>query len=75
MKNNFNLPIHGFDNEISEEADRYRISTSNKVAYGIYYIDKITGEELPESIQGSYVPAPEIREDKVNEDPLIEIEE
>ncbi|OEK08134.1 hypothetical protein A8C32_01345 [Flavivirga aquatica] len=75
VKKAFNLPRLGFDNEISEETDMYVVRISNDDAFGIYHIDKITGKEILGSIEGSYESPPEIEQDIINEDPLIEIKE
>lgn len=74
VKEAFNLPHSGFDNEVLEKADFYVINLDNDVSYGRYRIDKVTGEELINSIQGSYVPNPN-PDNIIEVDPLIEIKE
>lgn len=70
----FGLPRFGFNNDIIEGADMYSIYIDNEVAFGKYFIDKITGKECMGSIEGSYAQEPYIPE-FVNADPLIEIKE
>ncbi len=70
----FGLPRFGFNNSIVEDPDMYRITTSNKVAFGKYFIDKITGKECMGSIEGSYARKPDFP-GLVNPDPLIEIKD
>lgn len=53
-----------FENTVIEEAEEYRISCTNEVAYGHYSINKITGEKGP-AIQGSYTLPP----DPASDDP------
>jgi len=74
VKKAFNLPISGFDNAVIEKADMYVINLENEISYGRYHIDKVTGEELIGSIQGSYVPNPN-PDNGIEEYPLIEIKE
>jgi hypothetical protein len=69
----FRLPRLGFDNTIVEGADMYSIYIDNEVAFGEYFIDKITGKECMGSIEGSYA-LPDFPE-LINPDPLIEIKE
>ncbi len=68
----FGLPRFGFNNTILEEHDMYSIYIDNEVAFGQYFIDKITGKECMGSIEGSYAPMPDFPE-LINPDPLIEI--
>ena len=77
VKESFGFPEQGFNISISEKEDSYYIGVTNKVAYGKYYIDKITGKETTGSIQGSYIPRPQADFDKrnVDTDPLTEITE
>ena len=70
----FGLPRFGFNNDIVEGIDMYSIYIDNEVAFGKYFIDKITGKECMGSIEGSYAQEPYITE-FVNADPLIEIKE
>ena len=75
VKESFGFPQQGFDINIHEEKDHYFISLDNEQAYGKYYIDKISGEEKPGSIQGSYIPRPFSDFDEADKDPLKEIKE
>ena len=70
----FGLPRLGFNNIIVEGPDMYSIYIDNEVAFGKYFIDKTTGKECMESIEGSYAPMPDFPE-LVDADPLIEIKE
>ncbi|CAM1365276.1 conserved exported protein of unknown function [Tenacibaculum soleae] len=70
----FGLPRFGFNNTIVEGADMYSIYIDNEVAFGKYFIDKITGKECMGSIEGSYAQMPDFPE-LVDVDPLIEIKE
>lgn len=77
VKESYGFPQQGFNISIYENEDSYHISVTNEVAYGKYYIDKITGKETIGSIQGSYIPKPfpDIAEGEIDKDPLIEIKE
>lgn len=68
----FGLPRLGFDNSIVEGPDMYSIYIDSEVAFGNYFIDKVTGKECMGSIEGSYAPMPDLPE-LVDEDPLVEI--
>ncbi len=70
----FNLPVDGFINSVYENPDKYVIDLNNEVAFGRYYIDKVTGKEAENSFQGSYVPkpAPDFP-GEIDKDPLIEL--
>lgn len=68
----FGLPRLGFNNTIVESADMYSIYIDNEVAFGKYFIDKITGKECMGSIEGSYAQMPEFSK-SVDADSLIEI--
>ena len=46
-----------FENTVTEEAEEYKISCTNEASYGLYSINKRTGEQGP-AIQGSYTPMP-----------------
>lgn len=70
----FGLPRFGFNNSIVEDPDMYRIFIDNEIAFGRYFLDKITGKECMGSIEGSYAPMPDFPE-LINADPLIEIKE
>ncbi len=70
----FNLPHSGFDTKIVEGPNIFAIYLDNEVAFGQYYIDKTTGKECLESIEGSYAPIPDDIK-LLDKDPLIEIKE
>lgn len=70
----FGLPRFGFNTTIVESANMYNIYIDNEVAFGKYFIDKITGKECMASIEGSYAQMPDFP-DLVDVDPLIEIKE
>lgn len=70
----FGLPRFGFNNSIIESADMYSILVDNEVAFGRYFIDKISGKECMGSIESSYVQDTGFPE-FINPDPLIEIKE
>jgi len=70
----FGLPRFGFNNVIIEHSDMYCIHIYNEVAFGKYFIDKTTGKECRESIEGNYTQMPDFPE-LVDKDPLIEIKE
>ncbi len=70
----FGLPRFGFTNNIVEGPDMYSIYIDNEVAFGKYFIDKITGKECMGSIEGSYALMPDLPE-LIDADPLIEIKE
>ncbi len=70
----FSLPRFGFNNRIVEGTDMYSIFIDNEMVFGQYFIDKTTGKECIESIEGSYDPMPDFPE-LINADPLIEIKE
>ncbi len=70
----FGLPRPGFNNSIVEDLDMYTIYLENDVAFGQYFIDKVTGKERMGSIEGSYEKMPEDPE-LIDKDPLIEIKE
>ena len=71
----FGLPHPSFETSIYEELDTYRINQSNESSFGNYTIDKITGQELEGTIQGSYTPMPDDMFDHTPRfpDPLVEI--
>lgn len=71
----FGMPRQGFNNSIVEDSAMYKILIDNEVAFGHYFIDKITGEECMGSIEGSYAPMPDDIPDLIDHDPLIEIED
>jgi len=70
----FGLPRFGFNNVIVEGPDMYSIYIDNEVAFGKYFIDKITGKECMGSIEGSYATMPDLPE-LLDKDPLIEVKE
>ncbi len=69
----FGMPRLGFNNSIVEDSTMYKIHIDNEVAFGHYFLDKITGEECMGSIEGSYAPMPDDIPELVDPDPLIEI--
>ncbi|MEP2026861.1 MAG: hypothetical protein ABJH98_09695 [Reichenbachiella sp.] len=73
--NAFGMPRLGFNNSIVEDSAMYKIHIDNEVAFGHYFIDKITGEECMGSIEGSYAPMPDDIPELIDPDPLIEIKE
>jgi hypothetical protein len=75
VKKSFGLPYQGFDNTIYEKEDAYHICVDNDVAFGKYFIDKISGKETMAPMQGSYapMPIPPRSKDETDSDPLIEI--
>lgn len=73
--NSFGMPRLGFNNSIVENSAIYKIHIDNEVAFGHYFIDKITGEECMGSIEGSYAPMPEDIPELIDSDPLVEIKE
>ncbi|WP_456459509.1 hypothetical protein [Reichenbachiella sp.] len=73
--NSFGMPRLGFNNSIVEDSAMYKIHIDNEVAFGHYFIDKITGEECMGSIEGSYAPMPEDIPELIDSDPLVEIKE
>jgi len=70
----FGLSRFGFNNVITEDHDMYSIYINNEVAFGKYFIDKVTGKECMGSIEGSYARMPDFPE-LVDKDPLVEIKE
>lgn len=50
----FKFPSGNFITTIHEEEDYYQIDISNDVAFGKYWIDKVTGKEVMGSIESSY---------------------
>lgn len=60
VRKKINLPRQGFYSEICEKADYYEIHVTNEVAFGSYFIDKITGREVQGSIEGSYAQVPDL---------------
>lgn len=75
VMNAFGMPRLGFNNSIVEDSTMYKILVDNEVAFGHYFIDKITGKECMGSIEGSYAPMPDDLPELVESDPLIEIKE
>ncbi|MDW3210874.1 MAG: hypothetical protein R8N23_13440 [Reichenbachiella sp.] len=73
--NSFGMPRLGFNNSIVEDTAMYKIQIDNEVAFGHYFIDKITGEECIGSIEGSYAPMPDDIPELIDPDPLVEIKE
>ncbi len=69
----FGLPRLGFNNSIVENPDMYSIHIDNELAFGKYFLDKITGKECMGSIEGSYAPMPDFPELR-DSDPLIEVQ-
>lgn len=70
----FGLPRFGFNNTIVENPNMYCIYIDNEIAFGKYFIDKTTGKECMESIEGSYAQPPDLPE-LIDIDPLVEIKE
>src|SRR5690606_10299034 len=58
IREHFGEFLPQFEYEIIEEAEQYKISCTNEASYGLYSINKKTGEEGP-AIQGSYTPMPD----------------
>src|SRR5690606_35118573 len=54
IKEHFGTFSSNFENTVIEEAEAYKISCINEASYGLYSINKKTGEEGP-AIQGSYI--------------------
>lgn len=75
VMSSFGMPRLGFNNSIVEDSTMYKIHIDNEVAFGHYFIDKITGKECMGSIEGSYAPMPDDIPELVESDPLIEIKE
>ncbi|WP_422358601.1 hypothetical protein [Reichenbachiella sp.] len=69
----FGMPRLGFNNSIVEDSTMYKILIDNEVAFGHYFLDKMTGEECMGAIEGSYAPMPDDIPELVDPDPLIEI--
>lgn len=69
----FGLPHVGFINTILEMDTTFLIALENDVAFGRYYIDKITGLEAMPPLQGSYAPMPFPENEVQVDDPFIEI--
>ncbi len=72
VQKHFILPVDGFINTIIETDSTYIIDLENDVAFGKYYIDKISGKEVMPPLQGSYMPVP-FEEQFKSDDPLVEI--
>ena len=70
----FGLPRLGFNNIITEDHDMYIIEVNNEVAFGKYFIDKITGNEHMGPLEGTYTQRHAFTE-FVDKDPLTEIKE
>ena len=73
IKGVFNLPFKGFETSINEKADRYEIRVDNKTSFGLYFLDKITRNEIMSPLQGSYIVSPNVGLEDIEEDPLVEI--
>jgi len=73
VKKHYGLPpTNEFEISIYEHEDHFSINVDNEVAFGRYFIYKITGKQSP-SIQSSYIPMPPSTSEEINEDPLKEI--
>ncbi|RJE72019.1 hypothetical protein [Reichenbachiella sp. MSK19-1] len=76
VQNAFGLPRQWFDSEVTEMENKYVVSLSNEVSFGIYEIDKVTGMEIPQSsIEGNWEPEPDILGGEEDKDPYVEIKE
>jgi hypothetical protein len=57
IKKHFGVFSSQFENTILEEAEEYKISSTNENSFGYYTLNKITGEQGP-PLQGSYLQMP-----------------
>ncbi|MEO9850538.1 MAG: hypothetical protein ABJE80_09110 [Reichenbachiella sp.] len=73
--NAFGVPRLGFNNSIVEDSAMYKIHIDNEMAFGRYFIDKITGKECMGSIEGSYAQMPNDIPQLTDPNPMIEIKE